>query len=62
MKKLPVDATTIVSIANRPNLYFFHLRPIIVAKRNATPVEAIWLNLSGILYSKKGHAIKFNDV
>jgi len=39
MKKLPVDATTIVSIANWPNLYFFYLRAIIVAKQNATSVE-----------------------
>jgi len=62
MKKLPVDATTIVSIANWPNLYFFYLRAIIVAKQNATSVEGIRLNQSGVLYSRKVHSIKFKDV
>ena len=34
-KKLPIDTTTIVSIANRPNLYLFYLRAI-VTKPNTT--------------------------
>ena len=37
-KKLPIDTTTIVSIANRPNLYLFYLRAI-VTKPNTTWVE-----------------------
>jgi hypothetical protein len=32
MKKLPIDATTFVSIANRPNLYFFYLQAIVQNK------------------------------
>jgi hypothetical protein len=34
MKKLPIDATTFVSIANRPNLYFFYLQAIVAKQIN----------------------------
>jgi hypothetical protein len=41
MKKLPVDATTIVSIANWPNLYFFYLQAIVGKQNNHLQSKAI---------------------
>ena len=63
-KKLPINTTTIVSIANRPNLYLFYLRAI-VTKPNTTydfAKRGNWLKLSSKLkdvqswYCKPGYS------
>jgi hypothetical protein len=57
MKKLPVDATTIVSIASRPNLYFFYLRAqnkMPLSGRSFTK-QGILLNLGLLMVSNPPH-------